>query len=498
MASKKYLKTLKSIPQNPNEILPLLLFPAQSKAEEAWLTKLKKEKKIRKIGPRLYTSVAKAQEKAVVRSQWTQIVSRLYPEVLLSHRSALEYKPSSENKIILTSSTNRQVVYPGLTLHFLRGPKAQREDLPFAGFRVSSIARAYLENFSTTKVTSWQSLSRTELENKLESLLQVKGEKSLNEIRDAARKISQKLTWEKEFKKFDQLIGALLGTRSNQALESSGAKARSRQRPFDLERVSRFDLLFASLKSTPLAEFKEKFEGPNQFRNKAFFEAYFSNYIEGTAFEIEEAEEIIFDGKIPVDRPKDAHDILGTFNIVSDSNEMKRRPKSFSELEDLIKKRHYTLMHNRPEVLPGKYKDKPNRAGDTHFVNPENIQGTLEQGFQRYVDLPEGLARAIFIMFLISEVHPFGDGNGRICRIMMNAELYGTKNSTIIIPNVYRDDYISALRALTRRDRPDPLIKMIARAHKFSNLDFSIYKSTLKEIEVKNWFREPTEAKLIE
>ena len=172
--------------------MPLLLFPAQSKSEEAWLTKLKKEKKIRKIGPRLYTSVAKAQEKAVVRSQWTQIVSRLYPESLLSHRSALEYKPSPENKIILTGATNRQVVYPGLTLHFLRGPKAQRDDLQFAGFRVSSAARAYLENFSTTKATSWQSLSITELENKLESLLQVKGEKTLNEIRDAAIKISQK------------------------------------------------------------------------------------------------------------------------------------------------------------------------------------------------------------------------------------------------------------------------------------------------------------------
>jgi fido (protein-threonine AMPylation protein) len=27
------------------------------------------------------------------------------------------------------------------------------------------------------------------------------------------------------------------------------------------------------------------------------------------------------------------------------------------------------------------------------------------------------------MMFLISEVHPFADGNGRIARIMMNAEL---------------------------------------------------------------------------
>jgi Fic family protein len=177
---------------------------------------------------------------------------------------------------------------------------------------------------------------------------------------------------------------------------------------------------------------------------------------------------------------------------------MKKTPQSYSELDALIKQRHYTLMQNRPEVLPGKYKEKPNRAGDTHFVHPNNIQGTLEQGFQRYQNLPPGLARATFMMFLISEVHPFSDGNGRIARIMMNAELYATKHSTIIIPNVYREDYLTALRALTRRDRPDPLIKMLSRAHRFSHLDFSNYKKALHEIEMKNWFRDSSEARLIE
>ena len=34
----------------------------------------------------------------------------------------------------------------------------------------------------------------------------------------------------------------------------------------------------------------------------AFFEAYFSNYIEGTTFEVAEAESIIFQGRIIEDR----------------------------------------------------------------------------------------------------------------------------------------------------------------------------------------------------
>ncbi|WP_282778728.1 Fic family protein [Phaeodactylibacter xiamenensis] len=55
------------------------------------------------------------------------------------------------------------------------------------------------------------------------------------------------------------------------------------------------------------------------------------------------------------------------------------------------------------------------------------------------------IARAIYMMFLVTEVHPFDDGNGRIARIMMNAELVHGGSSKIIIPTVYREDYMLAL-----------------------------------------------------
>ncbi|MBC7467318.1 MAG: Fic family protein [Bdellovibrio sp.] len=499
MEAKKNHKTLQKKPQNTKSLLlPPLIFAAQNKSEEAWITSLKKKKLIRKIGPRLYTSVSKVDEKNLVRGQWAQIINHLYPEALLSHRSALEFKPSNEDIVVLTSTTNRQVKYPGLTLKFVRGPGRRSDENKFLNFYTSSEARAYLENFMVSKNTHWKTLPTAELEQKLETLLQIKGEEKLTELRDKAREISNAFDWPKPFSKLDQMIGALLGTRDAQSLESPLAKARAQQKPFDIERVNRFDILFSDLKANPLKEVKESFLDHDHFRNKAFFESYFSNYIEGTTFEIEEAEEIIFDKKIPADRPKDAHDIVGTFNIVSDPNQMRQLPHSPQELEDLIKTRHGLLMENRPESFPGKYKMKPNRAGDTHFVHPQNIQGTLEQGFQRYQNLPEGLPRAIFIMFLIAEIHPFTDGNGRIARIMMNAELYAAKQSTIIIPNVYRDDYLLALRALTRRDRPDPYIRMLARAHRFSSIQFTNYKKVLSQIENMNWFRESSEAKLVE
>lgn len=461
------------------------------------MARLLKAGKIREIGPRFYTSLPDSQVKSAVRGSWSDIISHLFPQVLLSHRSALEYRPSPKGEIFLTGATNREIHYPGLTLVFIRGPKPRADDPQFLQFHVSSFSRALLENLSSTKRTADRVLSVSELEQKLENTLQMKGEEELNRIRDQARIIAKGLKWQREFKKLDSMIGALLGTRSVQGLQSVAAQARARGRPYDHLPIEKFDLLFSEL-IQPVSELKDPFKSPSHFRNKAFFESYFSNYIEGTTFEIEEAEEIIFQNRIPKDRPKDGHDVLGTFQMVSDVNEMKRTPEQFEDFESLLKQRHSVLLGARPEVFPGDYKKKPNRAGSTEFTSPQLVQGTLEKGFERYLSLPKGIPRAIFIMFLVAEVHPFTDGNGRIARIMMNAELFSQGLGTIIIPTAYREDYLLSLRALTRMNRPKPFIQMLTKAQKISLLDFSQYPSILRYLQDHHWFLEPDEGKLIE
>jgi hypothetical protein len=80
---------------------------------------------------------------------------------------------------------------------------------------------------------------------------------------------------------------------------------------------------------------------------------------------------------------------------------------------------------------------------------------------------------------------------------MMNVELYSRQSPTIIIPNVYRTDYVGALRALSGQDRPRPLIKVLTTAQSFSDLDFSSYPKILSELRKRNWFAEPDDAKII-
>ena len=94
----------------------------------------------------------------------------------------------------------------------------------------------------------------------------------------------------------------------------------------------------------------------------------------------------------------------------------------------------------------------------------ELVTGTLKRGFDWYQLIRHPFAKATYMMFLISEVHPFLDGNGRIARIMMNAELSARNFSKIIIPTVYREDYIGALKKLTRQRDPDAYIRMMLRA----------------------------------
>ena len=79
-------------------------------------------------------------------------------------------------------------------------------------------------------------------------------------------------------------------------------------------------------------------------------------------------------------------------------------PDKFDEFVALLRRRHATVMAGRPATNPGAFKTKVNRAGQTIFVAPELVAGTLEKGFEFLQALGEPFHRAVFIMFIVSEV----------------------------------------------------------------------------------------------
>ena len=155
------------------------------------------------------------------------------------------------------------------------------------------------------------------------------------------------------------------------------------------------------------------------------------------------------------------------------------------------------MLASRKSKMPGEFKDKNNFAGDTSFVDFNLVKGTLIKGFDYYNTLSSPFAKAVFMMFMTSEIHPFLDGNGRISRVMMNAELSKAGESKIIIPNVFREDYLLALRKLSRRGEPDIFIKAMLRVHNFSSMingeDFNVMREFLNSA---NAFSDSTDAVL--
>ena len=475
-----------------------IIFGTSANKEAKRLRRLLRAGKARKIAPRLYTTNISDPPAKIVQDNLYEILGGLFPKAILSHRTALEGKPTAKWEVFLTTPYSRTVRLPGLTVRLLKGPPAGDADKPFMGaLFIASQPRAFLENIQRTRSGSVASknIPRKELEERLERLLRLRGEKALNALRDDARRVAKEMGLLREFKALDQIIGAMLQTRSASGLRSSLAKARAVGAAFDPDRLRLFEALFSALRETPLRETAEPLVRSEALRTLAFFEAYFSNYIEGTRFEVDEAREIIFEGKIPSARPKDAHDVLGTYRVVSNLSELRKLPQDAERLWTRLSTRHEAILNARAETRPGEI----NRAGETVFVAPDLVRGTLAKGFEFYKVLDSPSAKAAFMMFMISEVHPFNDGNGRIARVMMNAELVAAGLRRIIIPTVFRDDYLGALRAHSRRGDPTAYLRMIDRAERFSaSIDFSDFASARRTLESVNAFKDPGEARLLD
>jgi fido (protein-threonine AMPylation protein) len=152
-------------------------------------------------------------------------------------------------------------------------------------------------------------------------------------------------------------------------------------------------------------------------------------------------------------------------------------------------------MVGRSETAPGEFKLRANRAGATELVDPSLVEGTLERAFDRYASLPVGFARAVFALFLVAEVHPFADGNGRVARALANAELTTAGEQRLIVPTVFRDDYLQALRALSRTRHPAALVRVADRAQAWTyEVDFSTLESARADLEATNALLTPEDA----
>jgi hypothetical protein len=451
---------------------------------------------LRPIASRIYSSNRRANPAEIIRRHWPDIASAFFPRAVVSDRSGAEPAMVVDGNLFLVhEGPDREVVLPGLALRVRRGPGPLPSDIRFGDREIyrASDARLLAENMlpSRRRASLRRRLDQREVEEYLDRLVRTGGEARMRQLADEIPDVARQLGLEREGDRALALVREFLGTHSIGA-KSRVLKARVLGQPFDPDRLALFGVLSEHLVSTPVPRIPADAAQQSEF---PFFEAYFSNFIEGTEFEVDEAKRIVDTGQIPASRPQDAHDILGTYAIVSNPEEMSRVPRTADQMIDLLRSRHRALMAARSEVRPGEFKTQNNRAGGTSFVDWKLAQGTLREGFEIGRILFQPLQRAIYLMFLIAEVHPFDDGNGRLARIFLNAELFSGGEQRIAVPTSRRDDYLNSLRLLSRQGRPELLPRVMADLQQYaSQVDWSSFETARQQLQRDGAFKEPSSA----
>ncbi len=444
-----------------DDVLPELIFtPANDNAAAQRISRLRQQGRIRPLYRGVYTSNLGAEDADIARRHWSRILDYLAPGVVLSHRSAFDTKPRDGFIYISRAEGSRDMALPGLTFKAIVKPSLSplvttvrpgAADIPYQGFFVSSQARAYLENLTTDKRLAARQLSRADIEERLEKLITLRGARAVNALRDDAREVAERLGLVAEFKVFDGLVGALLGTQSAKVLGSRVALARAHGQPYDAQRVALFETLAAQLRNQDFAELAEPARQGAAREMFAFVESYFSNYIEGTTFTVEEAEDIVFHDRLIPNRSEDSHDIKGTFDAALRDPLYSQPPDTAEALLAWLQRANAAVMQARKEKHPGEWKVDANQAGSTLFVLPELVPETLRRAWSMMSLLEQAMQKALFAMFVVSETHPFTDGNGRTARLLMNAFLSRQQQCRIIIPTVFREDYLLSLKAMSHQ-----------------------------------------------
>lgn len=469
---------------------PELVFADEAK--RSTLSQAVSRGRLARLGSRIYTGAVNEDPAAVARRAWWKILAHEFPGAVITDRSARAKTPV-DGALTIVHPKRRPLLLTGLTIIPRSGPAALEGDTVLPdGVILSSPARGLLDNAAGT---GDRYLQQAEIEEWLAHILQTQGESWLQSIRDQARSLAAKTKRPAAFERLNRLIAGALATGPADALVTSVLQAHARGEPYDGQRIELFGRLVDDLVQVAPDPLPALPAFAGRRRLLPFYEAYFSNYIEGTEFTLDEAADIVFAGVVPPNRPQDAHDIAGTYALVADEAEMRRIPKSAGEFAALLKDRHAVALAGRPNAHPGRFKERANRAGSSIFVAPDLVEETLRAGFDVGSRLVDPFARAVFIMFLVAEVHPFTDGNGRIARVAMNTELVAADEIRIIVPTVYRNNYLSALKGATHNASFSALIAMLRFAQGYTaRIDFTTRESAEADLARTNALLESTEA----
>lgn len=414
---------------------------------------------LQRIAPGIYSDDTVRSPEQIVAGQWRTILGKVMPGAVVSYANGFDGNPVG-GEVNVAHPRRRPLELPGLSVRADMVGRRDDDDLDLGtGIYLASPTRALIDNSHDhpgRPITRVTKLSREQLHDQIVRIVQREQPARVDHLLAQVDARAPKAV-------SDGIAVFFAAARAQIHTVDTPSRAMAAAQTgegYDQARVALFRRFAEELAAKPPVA---RYDTVAAYTATVpFWEAYFSNFIEGTEFTVAEAEQVVYEGA-DLGRPEDAHDIAGTFEIVS-SPAMRTQPRDADDFLDSLRSWHATMMRLRPATRPGQWKNRANRAGSTEFVAPALVPGTLRAGWEEGEALDDPFRRATYLMFMVSEVHPFLDGNGRSARIAMNNALAAAGQHRIIIPTIQRNSYLDTLTRASNNGGPDGLFRVLDHA----------------------------------
>ncbi|MEX2113556.1 MAG: Fic/DOC family N-terminal domain-containing protein [Pirellulales bacterium] len=202
-------------------------------------------------------------------------------------------------------------------------------------------------------------------------------------------------------------------------------------------------------------------------------EAVLSSKIEGTHTTLEQL--YLFEANDPATRPENAADAREVYDYLVASKFAFAQLDEFPICNRLLKQVHERLMANSPSRWPGEFRPEQAYIGSRDLLSARYVAPpcdrliALMDSLERYInsprtDLPR-LVQIAIVHYQFESIHPFGDGNGRIGRLLISLLLraFDILREPLLYLSAYfernRNEYVDHLWEISRCGAWEPWIR---------------------------------------
>lgn len=214
--------------------------------------------------------------------------------------------------------------------------------------------------------------------------------------------------------------------------------------------------------------------GAKPTTEQAFMEAVLSNVCEGLPFDVSTMYQVIVEqqpshfGDMQGCMDHWCHATEGTIAAIDHSRINPFPPDDPAAWLEQLRTWHRQILGHRPELCPGEWKSKTVVIMDQGVALPtvpnDSVTSTLRAGHTLLAAEPNGWVRGCMCEYLVTAVHPFHDGNGRVSRIAGNQHTERRR----ILKAVHFPRYIDGLNDIRKSATADTWVRVLAQEQRQS------------------------------